>query len=106
MKDEILNLKDIVITKLQEDNARLTSKCSYLENRVDLLETKLKYLDQYGTRNNLELSEILNTVNDDDPENTVTSLMSDIDVTLEPRDIEDCHWIGLADKNNLKKTII
>ena len=45
-------------------------------------------------------------MNDDDPENTVTSLMSDIDVTLEPRDIEDCHWIGLADKNNLKKTII
>lgn len=44
-------------------------------------------------------------MNDDNLENTVTSLLSDMDVSLEPHDIEDCYRIGLIDKNNSKKTI-
>ena len=34
MKDEIINLKDIVIKNLQDENARQKVKCEKLENRV------------------------------------------------------------------------
>lgn len=53
LRDQTLILKDIVIKKLQEDNVRLNCKCSYLGNRVELLESKLNHLDHYGRRNNL-----------------------------------------------------
>ena len=89
-----------------EDDARINSKCSYLENSVELLESKLSHLDQFDRRNHLVLSGIPNTVNDVDPGITVTSLLSDTDVNLEPHDTKDCHRIGLTDKNNLKKTLL
>ena len=46
---------NIVINNLQEDNARLNSKCSYLENRIELLESTLSRLDQYGGRKKLDV---------------------------------------------------
>ena len=38
LKDEIINLKDIVINNLQDENARLKEKCKKLENRVAILQ--------------------------------------------------------------------
>ena len=38
-KDEIINLKDIVIKNLQDKNTRLKVKCAKLENRVNILES-------------------------------------------------------------------
>ena len=87
LKDEVLNLKDIVINNLQEDNARLHAKCNYLEKKVVSLETKLNHLDQYGRRNNFILSDIPDTVEDKDLEGTVSSILSDVDVTFGPHDV-------------------
>ena len=106
LKDEVLNLKDIVIKNLQEDNARLHAKCNYLEKTVVSLETKLTHLDQYGRQNNLVLSGIPDTAEDKDLESTVSSILSDIDVTVGPQDVKACHRIGLSGKNKSKKTII
>ena len=38
LKDEIINLKDIVIKNLDSENARLKEKCERLEDRVAILE--------------------------------------------------------------------
>ena len=38
LKDEIINLKDIVIKNLESENARLKEKCERLEDRVAILE--------------------------------------------------------------------
>ena len=38
LKDEIINLEDIVINNLQDENARLKEKCKKLENRVAILQ--------------------------------------------------------------------
>ena len=43
LKDEIINLKDIVIKILQDKNARLKVKCEKLENRVAILESNHNY---------------------------------------------------------------
>ena len=53
LRDEITNLKDIIIKKLQEDNERLRSRSSNLENLNK--ETSTNALEQYGMRNNLVL---------------------------------------------------
>ena len=53
LRHEITNLKDIIIKKLQEDNERLRSRFSNLENLNK--ETSTNALEQYGMRNNLVL---------------------------------------------------
>ena len=44
LKEEINNLKDIVIKNLQDENARLKEKCEKPENRVVILESNHNYL--------------------------------------------------------------
>ena len=44
LKEEINNLKDIVIKNLQDENARLKEKCEKPENRVAILESNHNYL--------------------------------------------------------------
>ena len=39
LKEEINNLKDIVIKNLQDENARLKVKCEKVEPRVPILES-------------------------------------------------------------------
>ena len=38
LKDETINIQDIVIKNLQDENARLKMKCEKLENRAAILE--------------------------------------------------------------------
>ena len=92
---------------MQGENTRLKEKSEKLKKRVAILESneKLKKrvaifesnhndLAQYGRRNNVVLSGIPDNVPDNNLENTVISVLSDIDVQVEPRDIEACHRIG------------
>ena len=53
MKDEFLNMKDVIIKRLQEENELLRSRCSKLENKVVLLEQSVNQVEQYGRRNNI-----------------------------------------------------
>ena len=62
-------------------------------------------LEQYGRKNNLVISGIPDSVQDFDLESKVTSVVSDIDVNIESREVEDCHRIGKSN-NGSKKTII
>ena len=58
LKDEIINLKEIVIKNLIEENKQLKNKVGSLEYKVQNLEYGLNSLEQYGRRNNLEISRI------------------------------------------------
>ena len=79
--------------RLQEENERLRDKCQQLENRVALIECFHDALEQYVKTNNLRVSGIPDCVQDSDLESTVTSILSDIDVNVESRELEDCHRI-------------
>ena len=48
IRDEIINLKNVIIKNLQEENNRLRNKVSHIENRIIELETKQNSLEQYG----------------------------------------------------------
>ena len=70
-----------------------------------LIESSHDALEQYGRRNNLVISGIPDSVQDSDLESTVISILSDIDVNVESREVKDCHRIGESN-NGSKKTII
>ena len=94
LEDEIINLNDIVIKNFQDENARLKEKCEKLENRVAILESNHNDLAQYGRRNNVVFSGIPENVPDNNLESTVISVLPDIDVQVEPRNIEASCRIG------------
>ena len=105
LNDEIISLKDTAIKRLQEENERLHIKCQQLENRVAFIESSHDALEQHGRRNNLVISGIPDSVQDSELESTVTSILSDIDVNVESREVEECHRIGKSN-NGSEKTII
>ena len=97
LKNEISNLKDIIIKRLQDENQRLQEKCKKLEEKVINVESDVNSLNQNGRRNNIVFTGIPDSVNDEDLESTVTSILKDIDVAVDSSDIEDCHHFGKSD---------
>ena len=107
LRDEFLNLKDIVIKRLQDENTRLQSKCKSLEDKVTSLEENLNSLDQYGRRNNTVLSGIPECVADNALEATVASILADIDVDVGSNALEACHRFGKPERTTKsRKTIV
>ena len=102
---ELLNIKDVVIKNLQDENQRLRSKIENLEKKVISLEGNGNLLEQYGRRNNLEITGIPDEIKDEDLEEKVIEILNKIDVNVSTKDIEACHRIGKS-RENSKKTII
>ena len=98
-----MNLKDVVIQRLQDDNNLLREKIALLEKRVEDAESHSHLLEQYGRRNNIEIEGISDTVSDENLESKVISILSEIDVNVESNDIEACHRIG---KSSPKRSIV
>ena len=59
MRDAIINLKGIIIKRLQDENQRLQVKCSKLEERVVATNSEANSLNQYGRRNNILLLQVI-----------------------------------------------
>ena len=58
LRDDILNIKDAIIQRLQKDNLKLKERVSCLEDKVIQSELKNSFLEQYGRRINLEIEGI------------------------------------------------
>ena len=97
LKDEINNLKDTVIKRLQEENKNLRQKCNKLEAKIAKLETEQNSLVQYGRSNNIVFSGMPDSIDDNNLENTVISMMSDINLNIEENEIEACHRFSKPD---------
>ena len=107
--NEITNLFDNV-NSLVSTNERLTSELSIvkkvnnvLENRIVNLEQKLSKNEQYGRRNNVEISEISNQIPDQDLEENVVKICKDSDISISPMDIEGCDKLPLG-RNSINTT--
>ena len=62
LKNEVINLKDIIVKNLQDENKRLKTKVNVLENIYIDLEIQNNNLDQYSRRNNVEILGISQSV--------------------------------------------
>ena len=53
MKDAFLNMKDVIIKRLQDKNKLLRARCSKLKDKVVSLESSVNQVEQYGRKNNI-----------------------------------------------------
>ena len=102
---EIINLKEVIIKNLQIENERLRKKVDDLENKIEIIESDHNALEQYGRRNNIEITGIPNSVSDQNLEKEVVDILKEINVVVSANDIEACHRMG-PPKNESKKTIV
>ena len=89
-KDEVINLNEKSIRRLQDENKLHRAKCSKLENKIVSLEPSINQVEQYGRRNNIVISGIPDDISDNDLESTVVDIMKDVDVDINSSDIEAC----------------
>ena len=84
----------------------MPQKCNKLELKIYKLDTGQNSLAQYERINNVVISGILVSIEDNNLENIVISMMSDINLNVEENDIEACHRFGKPDiGSKSKKTI-
>ena len=81
-------MKDVIIKNLQVENERLRKKVNVLENKVLTLESEHNSLEQYGRRNNIEITGIPNNVPDQNLEEKVVDILNEISVEVLPKDIK------------------
>ena len=103
LSDEILNLKNIVIKRSQEENEKLHDKYKKLGKRVIFLEKDINFHSQHGWRNNIVFTVMPDILQDDELEEGVKSILSDIDVNLDMDDVEDWHRVGKSDSKTKSK---
>ena len=106
IKDEIINLKEVIIRNLQNENKRVNDEFNQLQEKIISLEPKSSLVKQYGRRKNMEINGIPNSMSDDNLKSTVINVLiraTNVHVTV--NDIEASHRIGKF-KGKAKKTIV
>ena len=105
LRDEFINMKNIILKKLQDENAQLKETIANLQHKVIILETATNSVEQYDRRNNIEITGIPDDIEDKNLEHSVIEIFIAADIQIFHNDIEDCHRIGKS-KSNSKKTIV
>ena len=115
--DSILNkVKEIEmeIKIVKEENATLRKKVAKNKKEMDhqldyiyTLEIDMNRLNQYGRRQNIEISGIPSTVRDQELENEVVKILNKMGLsTLDHYGIVGCHRIGKRDRQGNRNTIV
>ena len=105
LKDEVINLEDIIIKNLQDKNKRLETKVYILENKIIDLEIQNNDVDQYSRRNNVKISGIPQLVSNNQLEQKVVDILKAIDVNITTNETEACHHLGKKNKNVVARVI-
>ena len=103
LKNDINNLGDRVIKRLQGENQNLRENCNKPEVKKLKLEIYQNFLTQYRRKINTVISRIPDSIDDKDLENTVIFMISDINVNIEENGIEACHRFGKPDVRSKSK---
>ena len=80
--------QDIVIIELQLENQHLRKKVSDLQKKVYSAEESINSLEQYGRQNNIEITGIPESVEDQKLEETVVEVLNKIDLNVSNNDIK------------------
>lgn len=65
-----------------------------MKNKIIQLKTSHNSLAQYIRPNSIVMNGIPSSLEDDNLENTIVSILSDADMKINPREIEACHRFG------------
>ena len=77
-----------------------------MENKIIQLETNHNSLAQYRRPNNIVINGISSSIEDDNLENTIVSILSDIDMKVKLREIEACHRFGKSDYRKIVMELV
>ena len=94
ISDDISEMRNEIIKNLVEENKKLQKKVKNLEEKVKKIAISTEATNQYGRRNNIEISGIPEYVNDEDLEETVKDILEKIDVKTKKETWKlatDCH---------------
>ena len=94
LKEEINNLKDVIIKQLQDEHVILRDRCHKLEQKLVEFECSTNNLEQYGSRNNIIISGIPDSIDNNQLEESVTGVLTDININVASNYIDACHRIG------------
>ena len=89
------NKSDLAITKAVNES---------LKNRIITLERQCWSNAQYSRRETLEISGIPENIDDGELEGKVLTVLSKLDVNIDPANVEACHWLNSNNKG--KKAIL
>ena len=105
IKDDILQIKNVVITRLLEDNRKLRNRLRNLENASIESEKRMHMMEQHSRKVNLEIDGIPDAVQQNDLKEYVVEIFRHAEVQpVSSEDIEVVH--RLNNKRNPKTTII
>ena len=83
------------MSELKAENAALQDKVKKLENQIKNnqieYQTDINRLEQYGRRSNIEIAGIPDDVPIEKLESKVIEILNEIDVDVNPKEIEACH---------------
>ena len=109
IRQSIQDMKDNVINHILEENKRLRDKISILDENYARQNSKIVKLEkdlwdnsQYTRRNNIELSGICESIDDEELEESVVGILNKIGVKCSANDIEACHRLPNA-RNSTRK---
>ena len=81
--------------------------CGNLEKKVKSLEIQISKDKQYKRRNCVEFSDIPDTINDENLEDTIIEACKDINIDVSKTDIEACHRLpARRNATNASKRVI
>ena len=92
--ESISKVKNSIIEALREENIKLQTKCKNLEAKSFELQKASNKRDQYSRWNNLDIHGIRAEVKDDQLEEKVIDIFSQLNISLSKSDIEDCYRLG------------
>ena len=92
LRDDILNINDVIIQRLQEDNLKLKEKVNSLEDKLVQIEIKNNSLEQYQPAYQLK--------------KTTVGILNSINLDLDSSDVESCQRIGKSKDGKPRKTFI
>ena len=98
-------MKNIIIKKLQDENAQSKETIANLQHKVIVPETVTNSVEQYNRRNNIEITGIPDDIKNKSLEHSVIEIFKAASIQISHDDVEDCHRIGKT-KGNSKKTIV
>ena len=103
------------ISQLHSTNEKIRSELAVVKNvntklqeRIISLEKNQAKFEQYGRRNNTELSGIPNDIPENNLEKVVVDTCHDSGLEIEPKDIEGCHRLPVSrySRDSNKRVII
>ena len=89
LRDEFINVKNMIIKKLQDENAQLNDTIASLQHKVTILEIVTNSVGQNDWINNIEITGIPDRAGNKSLEQSVIEVFKAVDIKISYKNIED-----------------